>query len=230
MKKILLIVILILGVGIFLYIKNTTTPKVISSIPDYNLSNISPTNLTIVKLSHHSIDFESPWGTEKSFKGGDMLGQYVFANGVRMTVNLNKINPKEELKNVDLSPNERKEFDSFFTFVESKIGPNYTSYDYLRFMWGTSQQTVSSAITNEDKLGYSKVLELKAVLPNSPIVPYQFNNQKGKGFVYFSKDSEVPSVVDFFDYRGWRFSFMFPSNQNISKGDMDVVIKTIRSI
>ncbi|MEK7635307.1 MAG: hypothetical protein AAB446_02680 [Patescibacteria group bacterium] len=214
--------------------QNTSLPNVLKNIiPEYVFSITYPKTLTDVKLSHNSISLKSPWGLEKSFKGNaDSLGQYVFTNGIKMTVTLNKINPQDELKQMNLSADEQKQYDSLFQFIDSKIGSNYSSYEYLKFLEETTQQTVDEATTQQDKDGYAKVLVIKNTLliPSSQDTVYQFTNQNGKGFVYIKTNADIPSSLDFWNQNGWRYTFMFPANQNISKDDIDALIKSIKSL
>ncbi|MDD5050291.1 MAG: hypothetical protein PHV93_00935 [Candidatus Pacebacteria bacterium] len=252
------IALLAIGGGIYLYSKNTkntnsltvntapenspsgvssnTTPSSLVSgnaISDYIFSNTKPQNLVEVRLSHHSIDIESPWGLEKSYRGSrDSLGQYTFVNGIKMTVTLNKLSPQDELKQSDFSPTELAQFNSLFQFIGSKIEPNFSSYEFQKFLHGTNQQVIDEATTQEDKTGYSKVLVLKNITAffGSSTPVYQFANKNGKGFVYVKSDTTVPSGVDFWGPNGWRYTFMLPAKQNISKGDVDALIQSIKSL
>ena len=204
-----------------------------STLKDYVFSSVVPNDLVVVKLSHQAIGIESSWGLEQSYKGSPdgSLGQYTFANGVKMTLTVDKLSPQDELKQSDLSASDQEQYTSVFQFIASKIGPNFSSYDYEKFLHETSQQTVDQATTQGDKLGYSEVLVLKNVTSFSPSdTIFQFINQNGKGFIWMPPNATIPSAVDFWGSNGWRYTFMFPAKQNISEGEVDTVIQSIKTL
>lgn len=199
------------------------------TIPNYIFSDILSKNLVDVTLSHHSISFKSPFGVEKSFKGSMNLVQYLFSSGVRMTVSLNTVSPKDELKELILSSDGQQQYDSFFQFIESKIGSNFSSYDFLKFVYNTNQSTVDNATATQDKEGYTNVLSVKRVLPFTSDNIYEFQNKNGKGFVYIENGSIVPKGIDFWTNDSFgRYSFLFPTGQNISRENIDDIIKSLK--
>lgn len=210
MKKILIfcaVVVVIIGGGIYVYLYTSAT--------------------SFVKLSHHNFGFRSPWGAEKSYKGRDnQLGQYVFADGVKVTVGLNKVGPKEEmLSDNSLSTEERNQFESFFKFIDSKLGSNYSGYEYINFIASVDQQTVDNAKSPADKEGYQKALVMKKVLLFLPKPDAQLFETNGlKGFV----NSDVTYSISFWDQNGWMYFIVIPINQNITKEQIDIVVKSLK--
>jgi hypothetical protein len=248
---IILIALILIGGGIYIYSKKgaqlvqeaaqtpqgsetdrspsvvAQTPTLTDSVPAYDFSSHSsvavPPKLTKITLSHQSIELQSPWGTEASYKGSSAgtLGQYVFANGIKLTVTLNKQSPQDELKEGGAT--------STLQFIISKLGANFTSYDYEHFLHETTQQTIDTATTQEDKAGYSEVLELKNATSLSGTV-FSFTNSNGKGFAWVPADSDVPNAVDFWGPNGWRYTFLIPPKQNVNRAEIDAIMKSIRTL
>ena len=253
---VLLIIVIVLATVAYLYFKHTnstynvpssgssiyqqlpssnvppTSSVPVDTIKDYVFSTMVPSNLVAVKLSHDSVQIESPWGNEASYKGGaaDTLGQYTFDNGIKLTVGVDKLSPQGDLKEMNLSPSDQAQYDSVFQFIASKIGQNFSSYDYERFLNETTQQSVDLATTPEDKTGYSEVLILKNVISYSPTdTLFQFINQNGKGFIWMLPDATIPSMIQFWGPNGWRYDFMIPK-ENITAEQVDAMIQSIKSL
>jgi|GEM_PF-3985049 len=211
----------------------STTSVLDDSLKDYSFFGVIPNNLTKIKLSHHSIGIDSPWGIESNYKGNPdgSVGQYTFANGVKMTVALNKLSPQDELKQSGLSQSELTQYNSVFKFIASKAGSDFKGYDYENFLLGISQKTVDQAKTQEDKLGYSEALVLKKVTSfGSSDTVFRFTNQNSKGFIWMLPNSTIPSKIDFWGPNGWQYNFMFPAKQNISQKEVDALIQSIKII
>ena len=212
---------------------NSTTVVSNDSLKYYSFFGVIPSNLVEVKLSHNSIDIESPWGIESNYRGSSdgSVGQYTFANGARMTVTLNKLSPQDELRQSGFSQSDLGQYNSVFKFIASKIGSDLNSYNYENFLHEISQKTVDQAKTQEDKLGYSEALVLKNVTSfGASDTLFRFTNKNGKGFIWMTPNSTIPSKIDFWGTNGWEYNFMFPAKQNISQKEVDALIQSIKII
>jgi hypothetical protein len=203
-----------------------------SALADYVYFESSPANLTDVRLSQQGVEVSSPWGKEESYKvspdGG--IGWHTFSNGVRVAVILDKLSPQEELKQSGFSSTSQAQYEEVLKFIGSKIGANFSGYDYEKFLHETTQQTANSATSVSDKIGYGKVLIIKSVTSFGPRDSvFRFSNDNGiKGFIWLPPESEIPSKVDFWGSNGWQYSLIFPAKQDVTKRDVDAVIRSLK--
>ncbi len=200
------------------------------AVSSSGMANQSPTTVP-VKLSHHDISMNSPWGAEMSYKGGKGIGQYTFASGAKMAVLVYKNGPREQIEqDTSLTASEKESYEPLFQLLSSKFGHDFTSYEFLRLVMETKQKDIDDATSTMARQGYAKALELKPDLLFGSDSPFKFANRSGGGFIYMTKDYSVPIGLDYFDKNDDRFTFMFPRMKEITKPDIEIMMNSVTGL